>query len=157
VQLCRVCQLPNISITGFRSGRAVQTIRTLTQFRPPRLASYNISSALWSSSAKLLSVLVSPLFNRPAVWQTSQGIGARQFFQLYVFALQFAVQLDHATAIQPMTTLQHTDAAFASGPPTLPDTEPTRSLQSSPLAAFAAPTRHRDSRHSHFLDGLLIL
>ncbi len=60
-------------------------------------------------------------------------------------------------AIQSMTTLQHADAAFASGPPALPSPEPTRFLKFSPLAAFAAPTRHRDSRHSHSLNGLLIL
>src|SRR5712692_11825730 len=60
-------------------------------------------------------------------------------------------------AIQSMTTLQHADAAFASGPPALPGSEPTRSLQFSPLAAFGAPTRHRDARYSHSLDGLLIV
>src|SRR5260370_26159146 len=61
------------------------------------------------------------------------------------------------TAIQSMTTLQHADTAFASGPPALPSPEPTRFLQFSPLAAFAAPTRHRDARYAHSLDGLLIL
>jgi hypothetical protein len=60
-------------------------------------------------------------------------------------------------SIQSMTTLQHADAAFASGPPTLPGAKPTRSLQSSPLAAFGAPARHRDSRYAHSLDGLFIL
>ena len=62
-----------------------------------------------------------------------------------------------AAAIQSMTTLQHADAALASGPPTLPGAEPTRFLQSSPVAAFGAPARHRDSRYAHSLDGLLIL
>ena len=58
--------------------------------------------------------------------------------------------------IQSMTTLQHADAAFASGPPTLPGSEPTHSLQFSSLAAFGAPTRHRDARYAHSLDALLI-
>src|ERR1700751_2469928 len=58
-------------------------------------------------------------------------------------------------AIQSMTTLQHANAAFASGPPALPSPEPTRFLKFSPLAAFAVTIRHRHSRHSHFLDGLL--
>jgi hypothetical protein len=62
-----------------------------------------------------------------------------------------------AAAIQSMAPLQHANAPFASGPPALPGSEPTRSLQFSPLAAFAVATRHRDSRHSHSLDGLLIL
>jgi len=53
--------------------------------------------------------------------------------------------------------LQHANAAFASGPLALPGPEPTRSLQFSSLAAFAVAIRHRDSRHSHSLDGLLIL
>src|SRR6266436_5580278 len=66
-------------------------------------------------------------------------------------------QASIAAAVQPMTTFQHADAALASGPPTLPGAEPTRSLQFSPLAAFGAPTRQRDSRHSHSLDGFLIL
>ena len=61
------------------------------------------------------------------------------------------------TAIQSVAPLQHANAAFASGPPALPGSEPTRSLQFSPLAAFAVATRHRDSLHSHSLDGLLIL
>jgi hypothetical protein len=62
-----------------------------------------------------------------------------------------------STAIQSVAPLQHADAAFASGPPALPSSEPTRSLQFSPLAAFGAGTRHRDSRHAHSLNGLLIL
>jgi hypothetical protein len=62
-----------------------------------------------------------------------------------------------AAAIQSVASLQHANAALASGPPALPGPEPTRSLQFSPLAAFAAPTRHRHSRHSHSLDGLLVL
>jgi hypothetical protein len=61
------------------------------------------------------------------------------------------------TAIQSMASLQHADAAFASGSPALPGPEPTRSLQFSPLAAFGVATRHCDSPHSHSLDGLLIL
>jgi hypothetical protein len=61
-----------------------------------------------------------------------------------------------AAAIQSMTTLQHADATFSSSPPTLPGAEPTRALQYSPLAAFGAPTRHRDSGHSHSLNGLFI-
>src|SRR5437867_1893175 len=61
------------------------------------------------------------------------------------------------TAIQSVAPLQHTNAAFASGPPALPGPEPTRSLQFSSLAAFAVAIRYRDSSHSHFLDGLLIL
>ena len=61
------------------------------------------------------------------------------------------------TAIQSVAPLQHTNTAFASGPPALPGPEPTRSLQFSSLAAFAVAIRHRDSSHSHFLDGLLIL
>ena len=60
-------------------------------------------------------------------------------------------------AIQSVAPLQHANAAFASGPPALPGSEPTRFLQFSSLAAFAVATRHRDSRHSHSLDGLLIL
>src|SRR5258707_7977108 len=62
-----------------------------------------------------------------------------------------------STAIQSVAPFQHADAAFASGPPALSSPEPTRFLQFSPLAAFAVATRHRDSRHSHSLDGLLIL
>ena len=62
-----------------------------------------------------------------------------------------------AAAIQSVAPLQHADAAFASGPPALSGSEPTRSLQFSPLAAFAVAIRHRDSPHSHSLDGLLIL
>ena len=58
-------------------------------------------------------------------------------------------------AIQSVASLQHANAAFASGPPALPSSEPTRFLKFSPLAAFGAPTRHRDSNHSHSLDGLL--
>src|ERR1700740_3071600 len=58
------------------------------------------------------------------------------------------------TAIQSMAPLQHAYAAFASGPPALSGSEPTRSLQFSPLAASAVAIRHRDSRHSHSLDGL---
>jgi len=61
------------------------------------------------------------------------------------------------TAIQSVAPLQHANAAFASGPLALPGPEPTRSLQFSSLAAFAVAIRHRDSRHSHSLDGLLIL
>ena len=59
------------------------------------------------------------------------------------------------TSIQSMTTLQHADAAFASGPPALPGSEPRRSLQFSPLAAFAVPIRHGDSRYAHSLNDLL--
>jgi hypothetical protein len=62
-----------------------------------------------------------------------------------------------AAAIQSMAPLQHANAVFASGPPALPGPEPTRSLQISPLAAFGAPTRHRDSSHSHSPDGPLVL
>src|SRR5258708_39870332 len=61
-----------------------------------------------------------------------------------------------STAIQSVAPLQNADAALASGPPALSGPEPTRSLQFFPLAALGAPTRHRDSRHSHSLDGLLI-
>src|SRR5260370_30676939 len=60
-------------------------------------------------------------------------------------------------AIQSVAPLQHADAAFASGPPALPGSEPTRSLQFSSLATFTVALRHRDSPHSHFLYGLLIL
>src|SRR5258707_10079775 len=61
------------------------------------------------------------------------------------------------TAIQSVASLQHANAAFASGPPALPGSEPTRFLKFSSLAAFGAPTRHRDSRYPHCLDGFLIL
>src|ERR1700741_5473157 len=61
------------------------------------------------------------------------------------------------TAIQSVASLQHANAAFASGPPALPGPEPTRFLKFSPRAAFAVTIRHRHSRHPHFLDGLLIL
>ena len=61
-----------------------------------------------------------------------------------------------AAAIQSVAPLQHANATFASGPPALSGSKPTRFLQFSPLAAFAVATRHRDSRHSHSLDGLLI-
>jgi len=60
-------------------------------------------------------------------------------------------------AMQSMAPLQHANAAFASGPPTLSGSEPTGFLQLSPLAAFAVAIRHRHSRHPHSLDGLLIL
>jgi hypothetical protein len=60
-------------------------------------------------------------------------------------------------AIQSMAPLQHANAAFASGPPALSGSEPTRSLQFSPLTALAVAIRHRDSRHPQSLDGLLIL
>jgi hypothetical protein len=59
-------------------------------------------------------------------------------------------------SIQSMTTLQYADATFASSPPALPGSEPTRSLQFSPLAAFAVAIRHCDANHSHGLDDLLI-
>src|ERR1700740_3039957 len=61
------------------------------------------------------------------------------------------------TAIQSVASLQHAYAAFASGPPALSGSEPTGSLEFSPLTAFAVAIRHRDSRHSYSLDGLLIL
>ena len=62
-----------------------------------------------------------------------------------------------SAAIQSVASLQHANAAFASGPPALSGPEPTRFLQFSSLAAFAVATRHCDSPHSHSLNGLLIL
>jgi hypothetical protein len=66
-------------------------------------------------------------------------------------------QCNAAASEMSDATLQHADAPLAFSAPALPGREPRRSLQSFPLAAFGAPTRHRDSRHSHSLDGLLIL
>jgi hypothetical protein len=51
-------------------------------------------------------------------------------------------------AIQSVASLQDANAAFASGPPALPSPELTRFLKFSPLAVFAAPTRHRNPRYS---------
>ena len=62
-----------------------------------------------------------------------------------------------AATPQPMAPLQYADATFASGPAALPGPEPTRSLQLSPLTTFRTPTRHRNSPHSHRLDGFFIL
>src|ERR1039457_5473410 len=60
-----------------------------------------------------------------------------------------------ATTIQPVASLEHADAAFAAGPPSLSILEPACFLERCAIFTFARAVGHRNAFHSHLVRLLL--